>query len=94
MSRRVKKMSSGILKRMIVQEAAKLRREVLETGKEDVEKVAAATDEVDADGFADSIEQDVDWMQALKIHERRLTKKLREVRKAKNRIGRRLSRKI
>ena len=94
MSRRIKKMSSRLLKKMIVEEAARLRNEVLETGKEDVEKVAASTDEVDADGFADSIEQDIDWMQALKIHERRLTKKLREVRKAKNRIGRRLARKV
>ena len=94
MSRRAKKMTPRILKRMIVQEARKLRKEVLETGKEDPEKVAAATDEVDADEYADSIEQDIDWMKALKIHERRLITKLNEVRKAKKRIGRRITRKV
>lgn len=79
---------------MIVEEAAKLRKEVLEQGGEDVEKVAAKTDEVDADEFAGSIEQDIDWMQALKIHERRLMKKLQEVKKAKRRISRRLTKKV
>ncbi len=94
MSRRVKKMTPNLLKRMIVQEARKLRMEVLETGKEDSEKVAAATDEVDADEFADSIEQDIDWMKALKIHERRLVRKLQEVRNAKKKVSRRLTRRI
>jgi hypothetical protein len=79
---------------MIVQEARKLRKEVLETGKEDPEKVAAATEEVDADEYADSIEQDIDWIKALKIHERRLIRKLNEVRKAKRKIGRRITGKI
>lgn len=94
MSRRVKKMTPNLLKRMIVQEARRLRMEVLETGKEDSEKVAAATDEVDADEFADSIEQDIDWMKALKIHERRLVRKLQEVRNAKKKVSRRLTRRI
>jgi hypothetical protein len=87
-------MTPSILKRMIVQEARKLRKEVLETGKEDPEKVAAATDEVDAGEYADSIEQDIDWMKALKIHERRLIRKLNEVRKVRRKIGRRLTRKV
>ena len=94
MSRRIKKLSPRLLKKMIVEEAAKLRREVLEPGGEDVEKVAAKTDEVDADDYAETIEQDIDWMKALKIHERRLMKKLQEVKKAKKRIGRRLTRKV
>ena len=87
-------MTPNMLKRMIVQEARRLRMEVLETGKEDPEKAAAATDEVDADEYADSIEQDIDWMKALKIHERRLARKLLEVRAAKRRLSRRFTRKI
>ena len=94
MTRRVKKMTPNALKRMIVQEARKLRKEVLETGKEDVEKAAKETDEVDADSYADSIEQDIDWMKALKIHEKRLVRKLREVRKVRSKISRRLTRKV
>ena len=94
MSRKVKKMTPKMLKRMIVQEARKLRMEVLETGKEDIEKVASETEEVDAGEYADSIEQDIDWMKALKIHERRLVRKLSEVRTAKKKISRRLTKKI
>ena len=101
MSRRVKRLTPTVLKRMIMDEARKLRLEVLETGEEDVEKVAKKAPEVDADGYADSIEQDVDWMKALKIHETRLAKKiksqrnrLREVRQAKARLRRRLTKQL
>jgi hypothetical protein len=94
MPRKVKRMTPNMLKRMIVQEARRLRTEVLETGKDEPKKVADATPEVEADEYADSIEQDIDWMKALKIHERRLARKLREVRTAKKRIGHRLTKKI
>jgi len=94
MARRVRKMTPHMIKRMIVQEARRLRKEVLETGKEDVEKAAKDTDEVDADEYADSIEQDIDWMKALKIHESRLARKLREVRTTKKRLARRLTKKL
>ena len=94
MSRRVRKLSPHMIKRMIVQEARRLRKEVLETGKEDVEKAAKETEETDADEYADSIEQDIDWMKALKIHESRLARKLREVRRSKKKIARRITRKV
>ena len=94
MSKRVKKVTPSILKRMIVQEARKLRMEVLETGENDSEKVAKKAEEVDADEYADSIEQDIDFMKALKIHERRLIRKLKQVKEAKSKIGRRLTRKV
>ena len=83
-----------MLKRMIVQEASRLRKEVSEPREENIEKAAKDTEEVDADDFADTIEQDIDWMKALKIHEGRLARKLREVRTTKKRLRRRLSRKI
>ncbi len=101
MSRRVKKLTTTSLKRMIMDEHRKLRLEVLETGEEDTEKVAKKAPEVDADEYADSIEQDVDWMKALKIHEIRLANqikqqrnKLREVRQAKVRLKKRLTKSI
>ena len=101
MSRRAKKLTPNTLKRMIMDEARKLRLEVLETGKEDTEKAAKETDEVDADDLANTIEQDIDWMKALKIHEIRLAKKitsqrkqLRQVQEAKNRLKSRLTKKL
>ena len=101
MSRRVKKLTPSALKRMIMDEAKKLRLEVLETGEEDSEKVAKNAPEVDADEYADSIEQDIDWMKSLKIHESRLAKrikaqrnKLRKIKEAKTSLRKRLSKKI
>lgn len=92
MSKRVKKVTPSILKRMIVQEARKLRMEVLETGKEDPEKVAA--EEVDADDLAGSIESDIDFIKALKIKEARLVRKLKEVKKVKSQVRNRLVKRL
>jgi len=92
MSRRVRKVTPSILKRMIVQEAQKLRLEVLETGKEDVEKVDP--EEVDAADLAGSIEQDIDFIKALKIKEAKLARRLREVKLAKDKIRKRITDRI
>ena len=92
MARRVKKVTPNILKRMIVQEARKLRMEVLETGKEDAEKVHA--EEVDADDLAGSIESDIDFIKALKIKEARLLRKLKEVKRTKLKVRNRLTKRI
>ncbi len=101
MSRRARRLTPTTLKRMIVEEARKLKLEVLETGQSDSEKVAKAAPEVDADEYADSIEQDIDWLKALKIHEALLAKKiknqrnkLRKVRESKTRLKRRLTKKV
>ena len=94
MAKRVRRLTPSVLKKMIMQEARKLRLEVLETGEDDSEKVADKAPEVDADDFADSIEQDIDWMKALKIHERLLKRRLRRLREAKNKVSRRLTRNI
>lgn len=79
-----KKMSSRALRNFVMKEAAKL------TGKlEPVEKVSA--EEVDADGYADTLEQDLDMYKAMKIKEARMRRQyrklVREARKVrKNRI--------
>jgi hypothetical protein len=77
---------------MIVQEAQKLRTEVLETGKNDSEKINP--EEVDADDLAGSIEQDINWISALKIKEAKLNKRLEEVRRAKAHIRKRLTKRL
>ena len=77
-------MSSRALRNFVMKEAAKL------TGKlEPVEKVSA--EEVDADGYADTLEQDLDMYKAMKIKEARMRRQyrklVREARKVrKNRI--------
>jgi len=79
---------------MIVDEARKLRTEVLETGQSDVEKVAKAAPEVDAGDLADSLEKDIDFVKALKIKEARLARRLREVRKTKDQLRKRITKRI
>jgi len=94
MSRRVRRITPAVLKKMIVDEARKLRTEVLETGQSDVEKVAKAAPEVDAGDLADSLEKDIDFVKALKIKEARLARRLREVRKTKDQLRKRITKRI
>jgi len=94
MSRRVRKITPAILKRMVVEEARKLRTEVLETGQDDPEKVAKAAPEVDADDLANTLEQDIDFVKALKIKEARLARRIREVKRVKARLRKRISRRL
>jgi|TARA_R110002110_G_scaffold96985_7_gene249450 hypothetical protein len=91
MARRVRKITPRLLKKMVFQEAKKIR-ETLEQGKDDSEKVDA--EEVDADEYAENLEKDIDYMQALKIHESILKRKLGRVLKAKRTLTRRIKKKI
>ena len=92
MARRVRKITPAVLKRVILDEARKLRMETLEQGKEDSEKVVA--DEVDADDYANTLEQEIDFIKALKIKEQRLVRGLKKIREAKNKLRRRIQRRI
>ena len=91
MARRTKKITTSLLKKMIFEEAAKLR-ETLEQGEEDSTKVDA--DETDADAYATALEKDIDYLQALKIHESILKNKLGRVNKAKQVIKSRITKKV
>ena len=92
MSKRVRKVTPDFLKKIIMQEARKLKLETLETGVEDPEKVDA--EEVDADAYADSLANDIDYIKALKITERKLIKKIKKIREAKKRLASRIVGKI
>ena len=74
---RAKKMSSRALRNFVLQEAAKL------TGKfKPVEDVSA--EEVDADDYANTLEQDLDIYKAMKIKEVKMRRQYRKlVREAK-----------
>jgi len=82
------KLTPSLLRKLVIEEKRKIQ-ETLEQGKEDAEKVAAA--ETDADELADSLEQDIEWMAALKIQESILKRKYAKVQAAKKRIVKKLN---
>ena len=92
MSKRVRKITPSFLKKIIMQEARKLKLETLETGVTDSEKVDA--EEVDASEYADSLEQEIDYIKVLKIHERKLIKRIKKIREAKKRLASKIVGKI
>lgn len=95
MSKRVRKLTAESLKKMIQEEARKLQVETsdpIAAGVEKIEKVKA--EEVDADELAGSLEKDIDYIKALKIHEARLMSKLKRIKEAKNLLSKRISKRI
>ncbi len=87
MSRRVRKLTPSLLRRMVLEEKKRMMRETSDpvaAGVEDPEKVSA--EETDADELADTLEKDIDHMKVLKIHELKLKRKLRRIAEAKKKI--------
>lgn len=93
MAKRVRKITPEFLKKVIKEEAHKLRLETVSGGElEPVEKVDA--EEVEASEFADSIAKDLDHIKALKITERRLIRKIKQIREAKEQLTRRIAKRV
>ena len=92
MAKRVRRITPNFLKKIIIEEAKKLRLETLETGVTDPEKVKA--EEVDADEFADSLAKDIDHIKVLKIKENRLRKNLKKIQAIKSQLRRRIQKSI
>lgn len=95
MAKRVRRITPDFLKRVIKEEARKLRLETsdpIAAGVKEAEKVTA--DEVDADEYAASLEKDIDHIKALKIHERRLIRKIKKIREAKRFLANRVADKV
>ena len=84
MATRVRKITPDVLKKIIVQEARKIQKEVAQEKAKRPEDVTA--DEVDAEDYADTLAKQVDHLKALKIHEARLQKKLAQIQEAKTLI--------
>jgi len=87
-------MSTAELRKFVIREADKLTGEL-----EPIEKVSA--EEVDADGYAETLEQDIDIYKAMKIKEARirrahakLVKEARRIRKNKRIAKKRILRKL
>ena len=93
-----RKLTPELLRKIVLEEKNKMLREAamsndpVASGKEHAEDLTVP--EVDADGYADTLAQEIDHMKALKIHEQRLTAKLREIQEAKKRVRERVAKKI
>ena len=88
---RRRRLTPALLRKIVLEEKRRMQ-EVLETGVEDSEKIKA--DEVPADKQAETIEQDIDWMKALKIKESRLRKRLKRISEVKKKLRARVIRKL
>ena len=93
-TRKTRKLTPSVLRRIVLEEKARLMEtsDPIAAGVEDIEKVSA--DEVDAAAYAGSLEKDIDYIKALKIHERKLKKQLKRIQEAKSKLKKRVVRKI
>ena len=71
----VRKLTPQLLKRLVVEEKEKHEK--------DLEAIAAKTREVEADEYADTLENEVDYLALLKIKEVRLIEALKNIREQK-----------
>lgn len=80
------KLTPQLLRQIIEEEVSKSFGDM-----EPVEKRAKDTEETDADEQADALEKKIDYAKALKIEEGRLTKRLAQVKEARQRVLKSLS---
>jgi|TARA_R110000824_G_scaffold41100_5_gene122614 hypothetical protein len=93
MAKRVRKITPSFLKKVIREEARRLRTESITGGElEPIEKVEA--EEVDADEYAGSLEKDLDHIKVLKIQEKKLIKKIKQIREAKSFLTKRIAERV
>jgi hypothetical protein len=95
MAKLVRKLTAESLKKMIQEEARNLKTETsdpIASGAKQTEKVSA--EEVEAEDLAGSLEKDLDYMKALKIHEQRLTEKLSKIQEAKEVLSKRITQNV
>ncbi len=82
----MKKLSAKALRKLVLEELSKLNEAGMSGELEDTEKVAKDVEEKDASEYADSLEQNIDFMKALKIQEKRLYKKMLRLQEAKKKL--------
>ena len=93
MAKRVRKITPSFLKKVIREEARRLRRESVTGGElEPIENVEA--EEVDADEYAGSLEKDLDYIKVLKIQERKLIRTINKIREAKSFLTKRIAKRV
>lgn len=85
----VKKLTPGLLRKIIEEEVSKNFGDM-----EDTEKKAKDTEETDADEYADALEKHIDYVKALKVEEARTVKRLAKIREAKQRVLKKIAAKV
>ena len=93
MSRRNKKLTTKILRQIIAQERARLN-ETLELGLKHPSEASKRVKEIDADKYADTLENCCNWYQMCKLKEAKLNKELQIVKEAKRRLKRKILKNI
>ena len=93
---RTMKLTPELLRKIVLQERARMLKEASQDpvagGADHPSDVEA--EETDAADLAGTLEQNIDYMKALKIHEARLAAKLRRIQEAKSKIRNRIVRKL
>lgn len=95
---RLVNLTPALLRKIVLEEKARMIRETaassdpIMSGKDDPSDIEAT--EVDADGFADTIAQQIDYMKALKIKEKKLTESLRKIQEEKRRVRNRVVKRL
>jgi hypothetical protein len=77
------KLTTTVLKKIIAEEVSKFRESKLFGDMESTEDAAKDAEEVDADEYADSLENHIDHYKALGLEETRLIKRLAQIHEAK-----------
>ena len=86
-----KRLKANQLRNLVISEIRKLQETELSGELEPVEDVETIEDVWEG---GDNLEQDIDFMKALEIQETRLVKKLRRIHEAKNKLRKRVLKKL
>jgi len=81
----VTKLTPDILRQMILEEKAKMK---------DVSTASKDMEVVDADGYADTLVKDIDYMKALQIKEAKIRKGLNKIIKERKKVKARIVKKL
>ena len=82
------------IKKIVREQLDTIKEEKMSGELEDVEKVAAEVPETEASEYATRLEQDIDFMKALKIQEQRLVETLARIEEAKDKLRSRIPKSI
>jgi len=83
MAKPVRKLTPDLLRQIVLEEKEKYEK--------DVKAAAAKTKEVEADGYADTLEKQIDFLAALKIKESTLKKQLEQIKEQRDLVMKKIS---
>ena len=86
-----KTLTPNMLHKIVIEEMTKLREENLSKKLKTPEEKGKETKEVDADGYADTLEKHIDMLKALKVKENKLRMELRSLDERKQKLIRKIS---